>query len=102
LLARAQSAHASGVAAWQDTPAELDRFAERIAGLAPRISRMQAALARDRNAEEQRLQAMATDVLNEQRERLLSYRVQARFALATIYDRAASSARSAPVAGPAP
>lgn len=102
LLARAQSAHASGVAAWQDTPAELDRFAERIAGLAPRISRMQAVLARDRNAEEQRLQAMATDVLNEQRERLLSYRVQARFALATIYDRAASSARSAPVAGPAP
>ena len=102
LLVKAQSAHASGVTAWQDTPAELDRFAERIAGLAPRISNMQAALARDRNAEEERLQAMAIDVLNEQRERLLSYRVQARFALATIYDRAASSARSAPVAGRTP
>jgi hypothetical protein len=45
---------------------------------------------------------MAVDVLNEQRERLLSYRVQARFALATIYDRAASAVRTTPVVGGAP
>ena len=101
LLIKAQATHASGLAAWQDTPAELDRFAARIAALTPRIHTMQAALARDRGTEEQRLQAMAIDALSEQRERLLSYRVQARFALATIYDRAASSARSAPVAGAA-
>ena len=102
LLAKAQGAHASGTAAWQDTPADLDSFAARIAGLAPRISSMQAALSHDRAAEEQRLQAMAVDVLNEQRERLLSYRVQARFALATIYDRAASAARTVPAVGATP
>jgi hypothetical protein len=98
LLEKAQAAHASGLSARRDTPAELDRFAARIAGLAPRISRMQAALASDRADEEQRLQAMAIDALKEQRERLLSYRVQAQFALATIYDRAASAARLAPAA----
>ncbi|MEZ5563523.1 MAG: tetratricopeptide repeat protein [Gammaproteobacteria bacterium] len=98
LLEQAQAAHASGQSARQDTPAELDRFAARIAGLAPRISNMQATLARDRADEEQRLQAMAIGVLNEQRERLLSYRVQAQFALATIYDRAASAARAVPAA----
>lgn len=102
LLAKAQAAHASGVAARRDTPVELQRFAQRIVDLAPRISSMQAALARDRAGEEQRLQAMAVDVLSEQRERLLSYRVQAGFALATIYDRAASAARSTPVVSGTP
>lgn len=96
LLAEAGTKHASGAAARRDTPADLDRFAERIASLTPRISRMQAALAHDRSGEERRLQAMAIDALSEQRERLQSYRVQARFALATIYDRAASAARTAP------
>jgi hypothetical protein len=98
LLAKAQTAHASGTAARRDTPAGLDGFAARIASLGPRISRLQAALARDRATEEQRLQAMAIDALGEQRARLLSYRVQAQFALATIYDRAASAARAVPAA----
>lgn len=96
LLKKAQAAHASGLSARRDTPAELDRFAARIAGLSPRISSMQVALAHDRADQEQRLQALAIEVLNGQRERLLSYRVQAQFALATIYDRAASAARLAP------
>ena len=98
LLEKAQDAHASGLSARRDTPAELERFAARITALAPRIGNMQAALARDRAFEEQRLQAMAIDALGEQRERLLSYRVQAQFALATIYDRAASAVRLAPAA----
>jgi hypothetical protein len=98
LLEKAQAAHASGLSARRDTPAELERFAARITALAPRIGNMQAALARDRAFEEQRLQAMAIDALGEQRERLLSYRVQAQFALATIYDRAASAVRLAPAA----
>jgi hypothetical protein len=98
LLAKARSAHASGTAARQETPAGLDHFSARIASLGPRISRMQAALARDRSREEQRLQAMAIEALGEQRARLLSYRVQAQFALATIYDRAAAAARSVPAA----
>lgn len=98
LLEKVQDAHASGLSARRDTPAELERFAARITALAPRIGNMQAALARDRAFEEQRLQAMAIDALGEQRERLLSYRVQAQFALATIYDRAASAVRLAPAA----
>jgi hypothetical protein len=44
---------------------------------------------------------MAVAALQDQRERLAAYRVQAQFALATIYDRAAVAARSAP-APPAP
>lgn len=82
------------------TPEEQDAFAARIAGLVPRIERMQQALARTRSHQEQRLVALATETLTEQRERLAAYRVQAQFALATIYDRAATAARVSPGAQP--
>ena len=55
---------------------------------------MQSAIARARVGQENRLQAMAIDALSGQKERLAAYRVQAQFALATIYDRAATAARN--------
>jgi hypothetical protein len=57
---------------------------------------MQNVIAQARGQQEQQLQALAIDTLKDQRERLAAYRVQAQFALATIYDRAATAARVAP------
>jgi len=96
LLARATRAQAGAATARNDTPAGLDGFAARIAAITPRIGRMQNLIAAARGQEEQRLQALAIDTLKDQRERLAAYRVQAQFALATIYDRAATAARVAP------
>ncbi|MEQ1802104.1 MAG: hypothetical protein ABL989_09295 [Gammaproteobacteria bacterium] len=96
LLARATRGQAGAALARNDSPEELDAFAARIAAVTPRIERMQGLIARERGQQEQRLQALAIDTLRDQRERLAAYRVQAQFALATIYDRAATAARVAP------
>ncbi len=100
LMAVAGDALVSTRNAREGTPEEQDAFAARIAALVPRIERMQQALARTRGHQEQRLVALATETLTEQRERLAAYRVQAQFALATIYDRAATAARVSPEAQP--
>jgi hypothetical protein len=96
LLARATRGQDGAAMARNDTPGELDGFAGRIAAVVPRIERMQNLIAQARRQQEQRLQALAIDTLKDQRERLAAYRVQAQFALATIYDRAATSARVSP------
>jgi hypothetical protein len=96
LLARATRGQDGAATARNDTPGELDGFAGRIAAVVPRIERMQNLIAQARGQQEQRLQALAIDTLKDQRERLAAYRVQAQFALATIYDRAATSARVSP------
>ena len=102
LLARADRGHSSAATARRDTPAELDGFATRIADVAPRIERMQRLIAQESGQQEQQLQALAIDTLRDQRDRLAAYRVQAQFALATIYDRAATAARVAPERRPLP
>jgi TolA-binding protein len=96
LLARATRGQSGAATARRDTPAELDGFATRIADVAPRIERMQRLIAQESGQQEQRLQALAIDTLRDQRDRLAAYRIQAQFALATIYDRAATAARVAP------
>jgi hypothetical protein len=100
LLARATRGQSGAATARRDTPAELDGFATRIADVVPRIERMQRLIAQESGQQEQRLQALAIDTLRDQRERLAAYRVQAQFALATIYDRAATAARVTPPRGP--
>jgi len=102
LLARAVRGHDGAALARRSTPAELDGFAARIGSVVPRIEQMQQLIAQARGQQEQHLQALAVDTLREQRDRLAAYRVQAQFALATIYDRAATSARVAPPARPEP
>ncbi len=96
LLARATRGHSGAASARRDTPAELDGFATRIADVTPRIARLQKLIAQESGQQEQRLQALAIDTLRDQRDRLATYRVQAQFALATIYDRAATAARVTP------
>ncbi len=74
----------------QAVPDRNGEFAERIATLRPRIE-----AARDRLAALQRAQAdyladIAVRELESQKERISTYMLQARYSLATIYDRAAS------------
>jgi len=100
LLARTERGYDGAATARRNTPGELDSFAARIAGVVPRIEQMQAAIREARGQQERQLQALAIDTLREQRDRLETYRVQAQFALATVYDRAAASARVAPPSKP--
>ncbi|HEX7082088.1 MAG TPA: hypothetical protein VF329_13855 [Gammaproteobacteria bacterium] len=75
-------------------PERFTALTERVAALEPRLSRLQdsarAALERERRL----LESMAIEELEARRERLSTYRLQARFSLAALYDRAA--ARAAP------
>lgn len=100
LLARAARGQDGAALARRNTPAELDGFATRIGSVVPRIEQMQQLIAQARGLQEQHLQALAVDTLREQRDRLTAYRAQAQFALATIYDRAATAARVAPSTRP--
>jgi hypothetical protein len=102
LLAQATEGQSSAATARRDSPADLDGFATRITAVVPRIAHMQQLIAQERGQEEQQLQAMAIDTLRDQRNRLTTYRVQAQFALATIYDRAATAARVIPPPKPQP
>ena len=76
-------------------PARYAALSERVDGLAPRVEAMAArvddALARQRSF----LQEIAVDELQTQKERLDVYLIQARFALAAIYDIAATSEKEA-------
>jgi len=83
------------VRAQLDTPASLDAFEGRIRALIPRIRVYQ-----ERARELGRLQAeylaeLAVAELNAQRDRLVTYLTQARFAVAQIYDQSSSQAPEA-------
>jgi len=70
----------------REEPGRFEAFNERVTNLRPRIDTLQAGV--DAAMAEQRafLQSIAVDELRAQRERLQTYTVQARFALAAIYD----------------
>jgi hypothetical protein len=76
-------------------PVRLEAFRERIAALTPRITAMQTAIGGTLRDQEQGLLVMAVAELESQKRRLASYRVQARFALANIYDRAGAAPATA-------
>lgn len=65
-------------------------FADRVAALRPRMAAAGAEIERLRLAEGDFLAALAVTELTAQRERLSAYLLQARYALATLYDRAAN------------
>jgi len=75
--------------AWPEQHAELTA---RIAALEARVAALQSA-AHDALGRQQRfVEALAIDELEARRQRLAAYRVQARFSLAALYDRASSRA----------
>lgn len=74
-------------------PARLVDFDERIVSLTPRIEQMLVRVDQSLRAQRAFLDGLAVDELRAQQERLDTYTVQARFALAAVYDRA-TAARS--------
>jgi hypothetical protein len=75
----------------KSVPTNTGEFAARVASLKARIDALQVRLAGTEQKQSAYLARIAVDELEQQKGRLASYQVQARFALATMYDRAANS-----------
>jgi hypothetical protein len=86
---RVQKARASA-------PANTGDFAVRIDALGARIAALRTRLTQARAQQEQYLENLAAAALEGQKQRLAAYGVQARFALADIYDRGGDSAAPPP------
>jgi len=76
----------------EDYPARTEEFAKRVAGLQPRIGGLNERLAKAAESQNHYLADIAVRELEAQKERLAAYSLQARFALASIYDRASNAA----------
>jgi hypothetical protein len=74
----------------EDYPARTEEFARRVATLQPRIDGLSARLEVTGQAQNRYLASIAIKELENQKQRLASYSLQARFALASIYDKAAT------------
>ena len=74
-----------------EMPSDTEAFAARVAALKPRIDSLGTRLAAASRAQGEYLAAIAINELEGQKERLASYQLQARYALATIYDRAGNA-----------
>src|SRR5580698_5445416 len=74
----------------RNVPTNTGEFAARLAALKTRISELQARLASAEKGQQAYLQQIAVAELSDQKDRLDTYEVQARFALATMYDKASS------------
>jgi hypothetical protein len=70
-------------------PTNTGQFAERVAALRARLEAAQQRLAGVARQQNGLLESLARAELEEQKERIGTYQIQARFALASIYDRAA-------------
>jgi hypothetical protein len=75
----------------KNMPNDTEAFAHRVAQLRPRIEGLGTRLAAAGRAQGEYLASIAVDELEAQKQRLTSYQVQARFALASIYDRSADA-----------
>jgi hypothetical protein len=82
-------------------PADVGGFSDRIAALGSRIAVLRDQLKDAAGLQERFLERLAQDELLEQKDRLAAYQVQARFALADIYDRGGDSVKP-PAAAPGP
>ena len=71
----------------EDYPARTEEFAKRVANLQPRIAVLSARLDAAADRQNRHLASIAVKELESQKERLAAYSLQARFALASIYDR---------------
>ncbi|MGC3980706.1 MAG: tetratricopeptide repeat protein [Steroidobacteraceae bacterium] len=75
----------------EQVPQRNDEFAARVAALTPRLQAMVARCQSVGAAQTQYLAQLATQQLEQQKQRLAQYALQAQFALASIYDRAADA-----------
>ncbi len=90
LLAQTDASFASVNSATTSLDGTVDSFAARIQRLQGRLDSSRARLAVAMRDYEDYLNELALGELNGQKQRLLTYRAQARFALASIYDRLAA------------
>ena len=74
----------------QSVPTNNGEFAARVDALKKRIDELQGRLAATEHKQSEYLAQVAVAELEQQKDRLATYQVQARFALATMYDRAAN------------
>lgn len=85
----------------KSVPTDTGEFASRVAALQARIAALQVRLAATRRKQSEYLARLAAGELSSQKARLAAYQVQARFELASLYDRAASqSADGQPASQP--
>ena len=96
-LREAQRRHHAVESARDDWPGKFAGLSARVGGLTPRVLSMQIQAQAALSKQQDFLQSVAIDELKAQRDRLNTYMLQARFALASIYDRA--SARVPPQIG---
>lgn len=80
----------------KNVPTNTGEFATRIAALQQRIDALQIRLVDTAKKQNEFLAALAVQELEGQKDRLATYQIQARFALATMYDRAANADIAAP------
>jgi hypothetical protein len=73
-----------------DYPKRTEEFGARVAQLEPRLSQLSAQCEAAGRAQANYLAQVAIQELESQKERLAQYALQAQFALASIYDRAAN------------
>jgi thioredoxin-like negative regulator of GroEL len=83
-------------------PTTTGDFAQRVTALQARLQALRTRLDAAGVAQENLLAGIAVNELTTQRQRIADYEVQARFALATIYDRAAEGAPVNGASAPAP
>ena len=74
-------------------PRRTEEFATRVEGLSPRLAELSARLDTAAQKQNRYLAQIAVRELETQKQRLAAYSLQARFALASIYDRAASTSQ---------
>jgi hypothetical protein len=87
-LAKARSSETALAQAQLDEPARFEAFAKRITGLDPQLKALMPRVAALSNEQQQAVQDIAVAELTRQKERLATYAMQARFAVAQLYDRA--------------
>ncbi|HEU4653966.1 MAG TPA: tetratricopeptide repeat protein [Steroidobacteraceae bacterium] len=75
----------------EDYPARTEEFAQKVAALEPRMATLNTRLAAAADQQNRYLAAIAIKELQSQKERLAAYSLQARYALASIFDRASSA-----------
>jgi tetratricopeptide (TPR) repeat protein len=95
-LSEAQRRHHQVSGARDDWPEKFGALTARIESLQPRVRGLQGTAQAALQAQQRFLQGIAVEELKAQRDRLNTYMVQARFALASIYDRAAARVEPVP------
>ncbi len=86
----------------KNMPANTGEFAARVASLKQRIDSLEVRLVATEQQQRDYLAQIAVRELEQQKDRLATYQIQARFALGSMYDRAASSEDARPRKVPVP